>query len=114
MPNRYHTPFSKQRIHGSTPPKDPKGTGPAPYKEKSFSWPGAPGPKGPRLNKVGLKEVKAYAVQDLADDASLRVSKKISKLRHEGEPPEKSVAMALNMERKGRLTESGGYKRKRG
>jgi len=37
------------------------------------------------------------------------VSKKISKLRHEGESQEQSVATALNMERAGRLTKSGGY-----
>lgn len=78
---------------------------------KTKNWPKAPGPKGPRFNKVGFKEVKAYAAQDLADDRGMRVSKKISKLRHEGEPEKKAVAMALNMERAGRLTESGGYKR---
>ena len=40
-----------------------------------------------------------------------RVSKKISKLRHEGMPRDQSVAMALNMKREGRLTPSGGYRR---
>ena len=40
-----------------------------------------------------------------------KVSKKISVLRREGVPQEQSVATALNMERKGRLTEGGGYKR---
>ena len=40
-----------------------------------------------------------------------RVSKKISKLRHEGERQDVAVATALNMERRGRLTKSGGYKR---
>lgn len=39
------------------------------------------------------------------------VSRKISKLRHEGEPEDKAVATALNMERKGRLTKRGGYRR---
>jgi hypothetical protein len=39
------------------------------------------------------------------------VSKKISKLRHENVPEDQSVAMALNMSRKGRLTKEGGYKR---
>ena len=80
---------------------------------KTPKWPGAPGPKGPRFNKVGFPEIQAYAAQDLNDDAGSRVSKKISKLRHEGEPPKKAVAMALNMERAGRLTEKGGYKRKK-
>ena len=78
---------------------------------KTASWPKAAGPKGPRMNKVGFKEIQAYAAQDLNDDAGMRVSKKISKLRHEGEPEKKSVAMALSMERAGRLTESGGYRR---
>jgi hypothetical protein len=39
------------------------------------------------------------------------VSKKISTLRHEDFPEDQAVAMALNMKREGRLTESGGYKR---
>lgn len=38
-----------------------------------------------------------------------RVSEKISKLRHEGEPEDKSVAMALSMERHGRLHRGGKY-----
>jgi hypothetical protein len=37
------------------------------------------------------------------------INKKISKLRHEGEPEKKSVAIALNMAREHRLTPSGGY-----
>ena len=40
-----------------------------------------------------------------------RVSKKISILRNEGEPQDKAVATALSMERKGRLTKSGAYRR---
>jgi hypothetical protein len=40
-----------------------------------------------------------------------RVSMKISKLRHEGEPQDQAVATALNMERSGRLTKRGGYRR---
>lgn len=48
-----------------------------------------------------------------------RVSKKISKLRHEDVPERQAVAEALSMERAGRITPSGGYrhvsrKRKRG
>ena len=38
-----------------------------------------------------------------------RVSEKISKLRHEGEPEDKAVAMALSMERHGRLHRGGRY-----
>lgn len=40
-----------------------------------------------------------------------RVSKKISHLRHENVPQKQAVAMSLNMEREGRITESGGYRR---
>lgn len=39
-----------------------------------------------------------------------RVSKKISKLRHEGVPQKQAIATALNMERKKRITSSGDYK----
>ena len=42
-----------------------------------------------------------------------RVGKKIEILRGEGTPQKQAVAEALNMERKGRLTDSGGYKRVR-
>jgi hypothetical protein len=42
-----------------------------------------------------------------------RVSKKMSILMHEGEDQPKAVATALNMERKHRLTKSGGYRRAR-
>lgn len=41
------------------------------------------------------------------------VSKKISKLRHEGVPEKQSVAMALRMKRTHRLTKRGGYRRVR-
>lgn len=40
-----------------------------------------------------------------------RVSKKISHLRDEGVPEDQAVAMAINMEKRHRLTDSGGYKR---
>ena len=40
-----------------------------------------------------------------------RVGKKISHLIHEGKPQDQAVAIAINMEKKHRLTESGGYKR---
>lgn len=39
------------------------------------------------------------------------VSKKISKLVHEGKPQKQAVAIAKSMEREGRLTKDGGYKR---
>ena len=40
------------------------------------------------------------------------VSRKISKLVHEGKPQRQAIAIALAMKREGRLTKSGGYKRK--
>lgn len=39
------------------------------------------------------------------------VSKKISKLREEGVSEDQAVAESINMEKEGRLTKSGGYKR---
>lgn len=39
------------------------------------------------------------------------VSKKISKLRHEGVIEDQAVAEALSMKREGRLTPEGGYRR---
>lgn len=42
-----------------------------------------------------------------------RVGKKISHLVHEGKPQKQAEAMALSMEREGRLTETGGYRRKK-
>ena len=78
---------------------------------KTASWPRAPGPKGPRLNKAGFPEVKVGAAQDMADDKGSRIGKKIEVLKNEGTPQKQAVAMALSMERAGRLTESGGYRR---
>lgn len=40
-----------------------------------------------------------------------RVGKKISHLIGEGKPRDQAVAMALSMERAGRITPSGGYRR---
>jgi len=40
-----------------------------------------------------------------------RVSKKISVLRHEGIPEKQSVAIAINMGKKHRITKSGGSRR---
>lgn len=37
------------------------------------------------------------------------VSQKISVLRHEGEPQDKAVAMAINMGKAGRLRQGGKY-----
>ena len=76
-------------------------------------WPKPTGSKGPRFNKAGFPEIQAYAVQYLNDDRGSRVSKKISKLKHEGKPQDQAVATAINMEKEHRLTESGGYKRKK-
>ena len=39
------------------------------------------------------------------------VSKKVSKLMHEGKPQKQAVAMALSMKRAHRLTPGGGYRR---
>ena len=41
------------------------------------------------------------------------VSKKISKLRHEGKSQDQAVATALSMKRAGRLTKEGRYVRKK-
>ena len=43
--------------------------------------------------------------------ANKRISGKIKRLRGEGVPRSQAVATALNMERKGRLTKAGGYRR---
>ena len=44
-----------------------------------------------------------------------RVSKKISHLQSkEGVPHKKAVAMAINIDKEGRLTKGGKYKKKRG
>lgn len=40
-----------------------------------------------------------------------RIGKKISKLMHEGKPQDQAIAISLAMERAGRLTKSGGYRR---
>lgn len=40
-----------------------------------------------------------------------RVSKKISKLVQEGVPQDQAVAESLSMERAGRITPEGGYRR---
>ena len=44
-------------------------------------------------------------------ESPARVGKKIEHLMDEGKSRDQSIAMALNMERKHRLTESGEYKR---
>lgn len=43
--------------------------------------------------------------------AEKAVGKKIKKLMHEGKPAKQAQAVALNMQREGRLTPDGGYKR---
>ena len=45
--------------------------------------------------------------------ANRRVGDKIRKLRGEGKPEKQSVAIALNLEREGRIGPRGGLKRKR-
>lgn len=82
---------------------------------KTYPWAENIGPVGPARNKVRFKEVPQWACYHMPDDKSPkkeRVGKKISKLMHEGKPQDQAVAMALNMEREHRLTDSGGYKRK--
>jgi len=39
------------------------------------------------------------------------VSKKIKVLMHEGVPQKQSIATAISMGKKGRITKSGGYRR---
>lgn len=39
-----------------------------------------------------------------------RISEKISVLKREGEPQDKAVATAINMERSGRLSKGGKYR----
>ncbi len=39
------------------------------------------------------------------------VSRKISKLRHEGVDQRQAVAMAINMGKRGRITKDAGYRR---
>ena len=43
--------------------------------------------------------------------SSARVGTKISVLEHEGKPHKQAIAMAINMEKEHRLTNSGGYRR---
>jgi len=40
-----------------------------------------------------------------------RISKKISKLRHEGVRQDQAVGMAMGMARKNRITKGGGYRK---
>jgi hypothetical protein len=42
--------------------------------------------------------------------SNARVSKKISKLVHEGTPQKQAVATALSMQRAGRITPEGDYR----
>ncbi len=113
MANKYFSEFSDRKITAPMPPKDSRGGSNPPFPEKTKAWMKPEGSAGPKRNTVGWPEVKAYPAQKLADDKSSRVSKKISKLRHEGKEQDQAVAMALNMERHHRLTEKGEYKRAR-
>lgn len=47
----------------------------------------------------------------MAKKKRTRVGKKISKLMHEDVPQKQAIAEALSMQRAGRLTAEGGYRR---
>lgn len=68
-----------------------------------------------KLEKKTLKGLKGGGTEkELREGHNTKgaVSKKISHLvKSEGKPQKQAVAMALNMEREGRLTKEGGYKR---
>lgn len=81
--------------------------------------------QGPRHHKLGPRRVR-YAERDVAlwiaehrPGGAMKkksaVSKKISKLVHrEKMPVKQAVATALSMQRAGKLTKAGGYKRAKG
>ena len=58
------------------------------------------------------RRLSEHAKKGKSKKKKSRVSKKISHLVGEGVPQKQAVAEALSMERAGRLTESGGYRRK--
>jgi hypothetical protein len=54
---------------------------------------------------------ESFMGRQVTRNSPARVGKKIGHLIREGKPKDQAVAMALNMEREHRLTESGGYQR---
>ena len=68
-----------------------------------------------KLEKRSLKGLKGGGTEKelrAGHNSKGAVSKKISHLvKGEGKPQKQAVAMAMNMEREGRLTKEGGYKR---
>jgi len=60
----------------------------------------------PKLVSVG------YGGVTMAKPGNKAVSRKIEKLMHEGKPQDQAVAIAKSMQRAGRLTAQGGYRRK--
>lgn len=68
--SRYHSHFSQDKISASQA-RPSSGVGPGNkdgFREATANWPGAPGPKGPGINKLKWKEVKQSAKKDMADD----------------------------------------------
>ena len=55
--------------------------------------------------------LEVFMGRNVERNSPARVGKKIEHLMDEGKPQKQAVAMSLAMERKHRLTESGGYKR---
>ena len=55
--------------------------------------------------------LEVFMGRNVERNSPARVGKKIEHLMDEGKPQKQAVAMSLEMERKHRLTESGGYKR---
>lgn len=60
--------------------------------------------------KIQTKELKEYQSEE-AEKSNSAIGRKISKLVHEGKPQKQAEAIALQMQRSGRLTPSGGYRR---
>ena len=90
MSNRYYSQFSDRKITAPTPPKDSRGGSNPPYPEKTFPWTKDIGDSGPKRNTIGVREVKAYAAQKLADDKGLS-RHKAKKMLHEGEANDKPL-----------------------
>ena len=55
--------------------------------------------------------METFMGREVVRHSPARVGKKIAILEHEGKPAAQAVATAINMEKKHRLTDSGGYKR---
>lgn len=69
--------------------------------------------RGRGIVRIRASQIVGSDGTTLEGDARSRVSAKIRKLMHEGKPQKQAVAMALSMERAGRLGPKGGYQRVR-